>query len=143
MSPVRFWEAASLKTTLYKGPNLLLTTIVTIIHVLVALFMILVVLVQGGNQGGVGAAFGGGNSSGLFGAGGATSFLGKLTYGAAFIFMMTTISLTVIQGRSGHVGLMKKLETSDTISPAPLDAGQNAAAVIPSQEPATPAPSAK
>ena len=30
------------------------------VHVIVALFMILVVLVQGGNQGGIGAAFGGG-----------------------------------------------------------------------------------
>ncbi len=73
-------------------------TLITVVHVAVALFLILVVLVQGGNSGGVGAAFGGGNTQGMFGAAGATSFLGKLTYGAAFIFMMTSISLVVMQG---------------------------------------------
>ena len=82
------------------------------VHILVALFMILVVLVQGGNQGGVGAAFGGGNTQGVFGATGATSFLGKLTYGAALIFMMTSILLVTMQG--GHrIGLSNKLEQQD------------------------------
>lgn len=75
--------------------------LITTIHIFVALFMILVVLVQGGNQGGVGAAFGGGNSSGVFGATGATTFLGKLTYGAAAIFMLTSITLTIMHGKSG------------------------------------------
>jgi preprotein translocase subunit SecG len=82
--------------------------LLVVIHVLVALFMILVVLVQGGNQGGVGAAFGGGNTQGVFGATGATSFLGKLTYGAAAIFMTTSILLVLLQG--GKLGLSKKLE---------------------------------
>ena len=78
-------------------------TFVVCIHVIVALFMIVVVLVQGGNKGGVGAAFGGGNTQGVFGASGATSFLGKLTYGAAFIFMLTSITLTIMQGgRNQH-----------------------------------------
>ena len=71
--------------------------------------MILVVLVQGGNQGGMGAAFGGGNSQGVFGAGGATSFLGKLTYGAAAVFMGTCIFLVILQGKTGDVGLSGKL----------------------------------
>ncbi len=83
---------------------------IKIIHVLVALFMILVVLVQGGHQGGVGAAFGGGNSSSAFGASGATTLLGKLTYGAAFVFMLTTLSLVVLEGKAGKVGLTEQLE---------------------------------
>jgi preprotein translocase subunit SecG len=85
-------------------------TFLTVIHVLVALFMILVVLVQGGNQGGVAAAFGGGNTSGFFGASGASTFLGKLTYVAAAIFMITSISLTVIHGKGGNIDLKKRLE---------------------------------
>jgi preprotein translocase subunit SecG len=92
---------------------------VTIIHVAVALFMILVVLVQGGNQGGVGAAFGGGNAQGVFGASGATTFLGKLTYGAAFIFMVTTLTLTVMQGQGGNVGLKEKLQETSAPAEAP------------------------
>ncbi len=87
-----------------------MVTLLTTIHIVVAVFMILVVLVQGGNQGGVGAAFGGGNSQGVFGASGATSFLGKLTYWAAFIFMCTSISLTIMMGRGGTGRLEKKLE---------------------------------
>ena len=88
----------------------MLETLVTVIHVVVAVFMILVVLVQGGNQGGVGAAFGGGNTQGVFGASGATSFLGKLTYGAAAIFMVTSVYLTIVQGGGGSVGLSEKLK---------------------------------
>ena len=85
-------------------------TLVTVIHLASAIFMILVILIQGGNSGGVGAAFGGGNSQGVFGAGGATSFLGKVTYGVAAVFMITSISLTVIQKNSGDTGLSKRLE---------------------------------
>ena len=85
---------------------------VTVLHVVVALFMILVVLVQGGNQGGVGAAFGGGNNQGVFGAAGATSLLGKLTYVAACVFMVTTLTLTILMGKGGDVGLSDKLRAA-------------------------------
>lgn len=85
-------------------------TFITVIHVITAFFMILIVLVQGGNAGGVGAAFGGGNTQGVFGASGATSFLGKLTYAMAAVFMTTSISLSILQGNSGQTGLKERLE---------------------------------
>ena len=94
---------------------------ITVIHVVVAVFMILVVLIQGGNQGGVGAAFGGGNSQGVFGATGATSFLGKLTYAAAMVFMVTSISLTIIQGRGGMVGLKDRLKQASESGQTPVE----------------------
>jgi len=85
-------------------------TFITVVHVIVALFMILVVLIQGGNQGGVGAAFGGGGgSSSIMGASGSQSLLGKITYGAAFVFMMTSITLTVLQSEGGSTGLKDEL----------------------------------
>lgn len=87
-------------------------TFLTVVHVLVALFMILVVLVQGGNQGGVGAALGGGNSTSAFGATGATSLFGKLTYIAAAIFMISSVWLTVIKTSGGEIGLSDKLKTA-------------------------------
>jgi preprotein translocase subunit SecG len=96
----------------------MLVTLIEVVHIVVALFMILVVLVQGGNQGGVGAAFGGGNSSGIFGATGATSLLGKLTYGAATVFMLTSITLTVLQGKSGNIGLKERLKQAGEAQPA-------------------------
>ncbi len=96
----------------------MLVTLIEVVHIVVALFMILVVLVQGGNQGGVGAAFGGGNSSGIFGATGATSLLGKLTYGAAAVFMLTSITLTVLQGKGGNIGLKERLKQAGESQPA-------------------------
>lgn len=113
-------------------------TLLTIIHVGVALFMILVVLVQGGHSGGVGAAFGGGSSSGLLGATGATTLLGKLTYAAAGIFMVSSISLSVIQGKSGNVGLGKKLQekAAAAASPSPSAAPESAGAPSASPGPA-------
>lgn len=87
-------------------------TFVTVIHIIVAVFLVLVVLVQAGNAGGVGAAFGGGNSSGVFGATGANQFLSRLTYAAAAIFMTTSLVLTVMQGKAGKTGLMEKLQAT-------------------------------
>ena len=83
---------------------------VTFIHVVVALFMILVVLIQGGNQGGVGAAFGGGGGAGsAMSAAGSQSLLGKLTYGAAAIFMATSVTLTYM-GADTSSGVGDKLQ---------------------------------
>ncbi len=91
----------------------------TTIHILAALFLIVVIIIQGGNAGGVGAAFGGGNSTGLFGASGATSFLGKVTYGMAGIFMLSSIVLSVRQGASGRTGLGERLnKAAETAKPA-------------------------
>ena len=89
-----------------------LETPITVLHIIVAIFMILVVLIQGGSSGGVSATLGGGgNSSAVLGATGATSLLGKLTYACAIMFMMTSISLCVIQGKKGASGIdTKKIE---------------------------------
>lgn len=84
--------------------------LLTVLHMLAALFLIIVIIIQGGNAGGVGAAFGGGNSAGLFGASGATSFLGKVTYAMAGIFMVSSIALSVMKGNTGRTGLSKRLE---------------------------------
>lgn len=94
-----------------------IASFLTAIHVIVALFMILVVLVQGGNSGGVGAAFGGGNSSGFFGASGGTTFFAKLTYGAAVVFMGTSIYLTVHNSHSGDTGLTERLQEKAASAP--------------------------
>jgi preprotein translocase subunit SecG len=121
----------------------MMDTLITVIHVVVALFMIIVVLIQGGNSGGVGAAFGGGNSSGVFGATGANQFLTKLTYGAAAIFMFTSISLTVLQGKAGKTGLMNKLEAGAPSAPASTEAPVAATPAAPAAAaPATAAPAA-
>jgi preprotein translocase subunit SecG len=112
-----------------------LTGFITIIHVIVALFMIAVVLVQGGNSGGVGAAFGSGNSTGFFGATGGNTFFQKLTYGAAAIFMITSITLTVRSASAGKVGLVEKMQKEAEKK------GQATEPVAPAADTTAPAPS--
>lgn len=68
-------------------------TLVTVIHVLVCIFLILVILLQAGKGGGMGSALGGGGSQTVFGGRGAQTFLGKVTSVSAAIFMLTSLTL--------------------------------------------------
>ena len=68
-------------------------TVITIIHLVACVFLILVVLLQTGKGAEMGAVFGGGGSSTLFGASGAGNFLTKLTTGTAIVFFLTSLTL--------------------------------------------------
>ena len=71
-----------------------MVTFLTILHVLVCVFLILVVLLQAGKVGGMGIAFGGGGGSQtVFGSSGAGNFLTRLTSVTATIFLITSLSL--------------------------------------------------
>lgn len=70
-----------------------MTIFVTVLHVLVCLILIVVVLLQRGKGAEVGAVFGGGGGSTVFGSRGAGNFLTRLTSGAAVIFMVTSLVL--------------------------------------------------
>ncbi|MDA8173460.1 MAG: preprotein translocase subunit SecG [Nitrospiraceae bacterium] len=76
-----------------------MTVLITIIHILVCVFLIFVVLVQGGRGAELGAAFGGGSSQTLFGGRGAATFLSKVTTTAAIVFMVTSLLLTMLSFR--------------------------------------------
>jgi preprotein translocase subunit SecG len=67
---------------------------VTVLHVMVCLLLIVVVLLQRGKGAEIGAVFGGGASSTVFGSRGAGNFLTKLTSGAAVVFMATSLILS-------------------------------------------------
>jgi len=64
-----------------------------IVHILVAVFIIALVLVQQGKGATMGAAFGSGASSTVFGSRGSGSFLFRLTMGLAIAFFATSIGL--------------------------------------------------
>jgi preprotein translocase subunit SecG len=65
----------------------------TVLHVLVCVFLIVVVLLQRGKGADIGAVFGSGSGATLFGSRGAGNFLTRLTTGAAVVFMLTSLSL--------------------------------------------------
>lgn len=78
----------------------------TTIHIIVSITLVVIVLLQAGKGADLGATFGTGSSQSLFGAGGGGSFLGKLTAGAAIVFMVTSLSLAYLSGKSGSSSIM-------------------------------------
>ncbi|MEI7817866.1 MAG: preprotein translocase subunit SecG [Desulfuromonadales bacterium] len=83
-----------------------MTIVLTILHVLVSLFLIGVVLLQSGKGAEMGASFGSSGSQSVFGAGGGTSFLSKLTTSAAVIFMLTSLTLAYLSGQPSSSSMM-------------------------------------
>ena len=72
-----------------------------IIHVLAALGLIGLVLVQHGKGADMGAAFGSGASQTLFGSRGSANFLSRMTAGLATVFFITSLSLVYLASRQG------------------------------------------
>src|SRR5436305_12861224 len=74
-------------------------TLITIVHVFVCLFLVIVVLLQSGQSGDIAAAFGGTGSQTAFGPRGAATILTKATTWCAVIFMVTSITLSILTSR--------------------------------------------
>jgi preprotein translocase subunit SecG len=106
-------------------------TLIVILHVVVSIAMILVILLQTGKGSDIGAVFGGGSSQTLFGSSGPTSFLSKLTAGAAILFMVTSLFLAYFSGSGSSRSIMKGAPPVSTAPAAPAPAA-----------PAAPAPAA-
>ena len=80
-----------------------MNTVLIVLHVIVCFFLIAVVLLQRGKGAEMGAVFGGGASSTVFGGRGAGNFLTKLTTGSAILFMCTSLALSYLAtSRSGE-----------------------------------------
>jgi preprotein translocase subunit SecG len=90
-----------------------MTTLILVIHIIVCIALILIVLLQTGKGADMGAVFGGAGSQTLFGNTGATTFLGKLTTGAAIIFMITSLSLAYLS-KSGDKSVVTDIKPPAT-----------------------------
>jgi len=102
-----------------------LATFIIVLHVLVSLILIVVILLQTGSAGGMGAAFGGGGSQTLFGGSGSGKFFTRLTAIIAGIFMITSISLTVISAHRAKGTVME--DYTPPAVEAPVKPGSDAA----------------
>jgi preprotein translocase subunit SecG len=80
----------------------MIITLITIVHIIVCLFLIIVVLLQSGQSGDIAAAFGGMGSQTAFGPRGAATALSRATTWSAIIFMVTSITLSIAASR--HTG---------------------------------------
>ena len=73
-----------------------LESILLAVHVLVALVVIGLVLLQHGKGADMGAAFGSGSSGSLFGAAGSANFLSRSTAVLATVFFLSSLGLTYL-----------------------------------------------
>jgi preprotein translocase subunit SecG len=95
-------------------------TLIVVLHIIVSVALILVILLQTGKGSDIGAVFGGGSSQTLFGSTGPTSFLSKLTAGAAIIFMITSLFLAYFSGSGGSSSSLMKGGAPASSMPGPL-----------------------
>lgn len=90
-------------------------TLVWVVHVISAVALIVLVLVQHGKGADMGAAFGTGSAGSLFGSSGSANFLSRSTAVAATIFFITSLSLTYIYAHPVQgVGVMETVDVSKT-----------------------------
>ncbi len=92
-------------------------TFLTVLHVIVGFFLILVILLQAGKGAAMGASLGSAGSQAMFGSSGAGNFLTKLTTGAAITFMVTSLSLAVISSKKDHDSVITEMEETTEQSP--------------------------
>mgnify|MGYP000235058680 CR=1 FL=1 len=99
-------------------------TVLLIVHVLIAIAVIGLVLMQQGKGADAGASFGGGASQTVFGSAGSAGFMVKLTGGLAALFFVTSLALAVIAKNkavtAGQVGLPQiEMPSADDPGAAP------------------------
>ena len=111
-------------------------TLILVLHVVAALTIIGLVLLQHGKGADMGAAFGGGASGSLFGATGSANFLSRITAAAAAIFFITSLGLTWY---SSHATDDKGVMAAHPASQAPATVPGTASAPAPASVPDKPA----
>jgi len=94
-------------------------TLILVAHVLVALAIIGLVLLQHGKGADMGAAFGGGSSGSLFGATGSANFLSRTTAALAAVFFLTSLGLAYVATHKPKTGGSVMQGVTEAPAPAP------------------------
>ncbi len=95
---------------------------VTALQIISSVLLIVVVLIQGGENVDMAAAFGG-SSQAAFGPRGAVTTLAKISWALGFIFMATSITLAIWATKGTSSSVMQnaptQTQTTPTAPPAP------------------------
>jgi preprotein translocase subunit SecG len=109
--------------------------LVLLVHIIVCLFLIVVILLQSGKAADLAGAFGGMGSQTAFGPRGSATLLSKATTISAILFMITSLSLSILATRNaGGVSILED---------APAKTAPAKTAPVPVQLPGQPAAPAK
>ena len=102
-------------------------TLVMVLHILAAIGIVVLVLLQHGKGADMGAAFGSGSAGSLFGSAGASNFLSKTTAVLAAGFFATSLALTYFSVPSNTGGVTEGLAVpagkTDAVPAAPAPSG--------------------
>ncbi|MGO1501743.1 MAG: preprotein translocase subunit SecG [Marinobacter sp.] len=106
-------------------------TLVVVVHVVIAVALVGLVLIQQGKGADAGAAFGGGGASQtVFGSQGSGSFLTRMTAMLAIVFFVTSFSLAVFAKQraevAGEAGIPVVQESRDGPAKSAADNGDAA-----------------
>jgi preprotein translocase subunit SecG len=94
--------------------------LVTTLHVVICLFLIVVVLLQSGKAADLAGAFGGMGSQTVFGPRGSATVLSKATTIAAVLFMVTSLSLSIMATRNGKGAAPSLLDKAKPAGTTPV-----------------------
>jgi preprotein translocase subunit SecG len=111
-----------------------MTLFLTVLHVMVCVFLVVVVLLQRGKGAEIGAVFGSGSGTTLFGSRGAGNFLTRLTTGAAIVFMLTSLSLAYFAQEGARSTLLEDEKPAQQEAPSPFTEPMEAPAPAPAAE---------
>jgi preprotein translocase subunit SecG len=117
-------------------------TVLIVVHLFLAIGLVGLILVQHGKGADMGAAFGSGASSTVFGAAGAGNFLSRATAILATLFFLTSLALAYFAMQSGTQDSLMEGATAPAPAavqaPAPPPAAQSEVPSVP-EAPAAPA----
>lgn len=129
----------------------MLVSVLLVIHILVAVSLVVLVLLQQGKGADMGAAFGGGGGSQtLFGSRGSASFLSRSTAALVTVFFLTSATLAWLHvGRTEPGSVVERVPFGEEVptvpgaAPAPDAQETDDAAAMPETLPETPAQDAE
>lgn len=106
-------------------------TVLLVVHVLIAISLIGMIMIQHGKGADMGAAFGSGASSTVFGARGAGSFMTRVTATLAMLFFVTSLTLAFLASRTSFERSDSVIDRVEQATPATPQVGSDDLPVIP------------
>lgn len=96
-------------------------TAILVIHIIVAISMIGLILIQHGKGADAGASFGAGGSATVFGASGSANFLTRLTAVLTAIFFITSMTLAIFAKQQSTSNYTLDTKVTSTTPTAPVN----------------------
>jgi len=139
-------QMSSVRSFAPRETEKMLETVVVVLHLLGALGVVALVLLQQGKGADAGASFGAGASNTVFGGQGSSTFLSKFTAILAACFFMTSLGLGYFAKEKAHqltqVGLpnpaVLEVKQKPATDDVPVLEGQQKPAAVPADVPAAP-----